>query len=42
METKDGYRTTIEAGVTALTRARDLLWASMQNLWQQIRTQFRH
>jgi hypothetical protein len=41
METKDGYRTTIEAGRTALARACDLLWASMQNLWQQIRTQFK-
>jgi hypothetical protein len=41
METKDGYRTTIEAGRTALTRACEVLWASMHNLWQQIRTQFR-
>ena len=41
METKDRQRNTIQAGRTALARACDLLWASMQNLWQQIRTQFR-
>jgi len=41
METRDGYRTTIEAACTTLNRARDLLWASMQNLWQQIRAQFK-
>jgi len=41
MQTRDGYRTTIEAACTTLNRARDLLWASMQNLWQQIRSQFK-
>jgi hypothetical protein len=41
MDTKDGYRTTIEAGRTALVRACDQLWASMQNAWQQLMTQFR-
>lgn len=41
MNTKDGYRTTVEAGRTALARARDLLWASVQNAWAQLRTRFR-
>jgi hypothetical protein len=41
MKTKDGYRTTIEAGCTALAHARDLLWASIYNLWQQVRAQFK-
>jgi hypothetical protein len=41
METKGGYRMTLEAGCAALARARDLLWASLQDLWQQIRSQFK-
>jgi hypothetical protein len=41
MNTKDGYRTTVEAGRTALARACDLLWASLQNAWAQLKTQFR-
>ena len=41
MNTKDGYRTTVEAGCTALARARDLLWASMQNAWAQLKMQFK-
>ncbi len=41
MDTKDGYRTTVEAGRTALLLARDLLWTSMQNAWAQLKTQFR-
>lgn len=40
MNTKDGYRTTVEAGRTALTRACDLLWASLQNAWAQLKMQF--
>lgn len=39
--TKDGYRTTVEAGRTALARAGDLLWASTQNIWAQLKTLFR-
>jgi hypothetical protein len=41
MNTKDGYRTTVEAGCTALSRARDLLWASLVNAWAQVKTQFK-
>ena len=41
MYTKDGYRTTVEAACTALGRARDLLWVSLQHAWAQLRTQFR-
>lgn len=41
MNTKDGYRTTVEAGCTALARAGRLLWASLQNAWAQLRMQFR-
>jgi hypothetical protein len=40
MNTKDGYRTTVEAGRTSLARVRDLLWASMHNAWAQLKTQF--
>lgn len=40
MNTKDGYRTTVEAGCTALARACGVLWASVQNAWAQIKTQF--
>jgi hypothetical protein len=31
----------VEAGHTSLARARDLLWASMQNAWAQLKTRFR-
>jgi hypothetical protein len=41
LNTKDGYRTTVEAGRTALARARDLLWASVQHAWAQLTTRFR-
>lgn len=39
--TKDGYRTTVEAGRTALARAGDLLWGSMQNIWAQLKVVFK-
>ena len=41
MITKDGYRTTVEAGLTAIGRLCDLLYASMQNAWAQLASQFR-
>lgn len=41
MKTKDGYRTTVEAGCSALARAGHALWASAQNVWAQFRMQFR-
>ena len=41
MKTKDGYRTTVQAGCTALTRACGALWASAQNAWAQLKMQFR-
>jgi hypothetical protein len=42
MKTKDGYPTTLKEACTALARARDLLWASLQDLWQQIRSQLKN
>jgi len=41
MNTKDGYRTTVEAGRTALARACGLLWDSAQSAWAQLKMQFR-
>ena len=41
MFTKDGHRTTVEAGCRALSRVCDLLRASAQSLWAQLRAQFR-
>jgi hypothetical protein len=41
MDTKDGYRTTVEAGCTALARAWAMLRASMQHTWAQLKMQFR-
>jgi hypothetical protein len=40
MNTKDGYRTTVEAGCAAMTRAWFLLWASLQKAWAQLKMQF--
>jgi hypothetical protein len=40
MKTRDGYRTTVEAGCTALARAGRALWASAQNAWAQLKLQF--
>jgi hypothetical protein len=41
MKTKDGYRTTVEAGCTALMRAWVALQTSAQNAWAQLKMQFR-
>jgi len=41
MITKDGYRTTVEAACGALARLWDLVWASMQNAWAQLKSQYR-
>ncbi len=36
MDTKDGHRTTVEAGCTALARVWALLCASMQSAWAKL------
>ena len=41
MNTRDGYRTTVEAGRTALARVCEPLWASLLNAWAQLKAQFR-
>ena len=38
MDTKDGHRTTVEAGRTALARVWVLLCASMQSAWAKLKS----
>jgi len=40
MITKDGYRTTVEAGRSALARLGRLLRAAIQHAWAQLRLPF--